>query len=46
MIVYSNHADQNSRRVAAELGASYFFDKMMDADKLRLLLQEIASSGT
>ena len=45
-IVYSNHADPASRRVAAELGAAYFFDKMQDAEKLRLLLQEIASSGT
>ncbi len=45
-IVYSNHADENSRRVAAQFGASYFFDKMLDADKLRLQLQEIATSGT
>ena len=43
-IVYSNHADEITRRVATELGASYFFDKMKDADKLRLLLQEIGSS--
>jgi DNA-binding NarL/FixJ family response regulator len=45
-IVFSNHADEGSRHAAAQLGASYFFDKMQDADKLRLLLQDIADSET
>jgi DNA-binding NarL/FixJ family response regulator len=45
-IVYSNHTDENSRRVAKQLGASYFLDKMLDTDKLRQLLQDIADSGT
>lgn len=44
-IVYSNHADQNSRRLAAQFGVSHFFDKMLDAEKLRLLLQDIAAAG-
>jgi hypothetical protein len=29
-IVYSNHAGANVRRLAAQLGASYFFDKTLD----------------
>jgi len=41
-IIFSNHADENSRRIAAQLGASHFLDKMQDADRLRELLQEIA----
>jgi len=45
-IVFSNHADENSRRAAAQLGATYFFDKMMDADGLRLLLLEIGAGVT
>jgi DNA-binding NarL/FixJ family response regulator len=45
-IVFSNHADKSSRRAAAQLGASYFFDKMMDADGLRLLLQELGAGVT
>lgn len=44
-IVYSNHTDENSRRVASELGASYFFDKMQDTDELRRVLQGFAISG-
>jgi two-component system, OmpR family, response regulator len=43
-IVYSNHADDSSRRAATQFGAEYFFDKMLDAEKLRLLLQEMAAS--
>lgn len=45
-IVYSNHANEIIRRVAAQFGVSHFFDKTLDADKLRLLLQEIAVSET
>lgn len=45
-IVYSNHASSNIRRVAVQLGASYFFDKTMDTPKLRPLLEELAASGS
>jgi DNA-binding NarL/FixJ family response regulator len=45
-IVFSNHADENSRRIAMQLGAAFFFDKMTDAEKLRSVLQEIATSRT
>jgi len=45
-IVYSNHTDENSRRVAMQLGATRFLDKMQDTDKLRLLLQDIAATAT
>ena len=42
-IVFSNHADEKSRRIATQLGATYFLDKTSDVDKLRPLLQEIAA---
>lgn len=43
-IVYSNHASPNIRRVAVQLGASYFLDKTLDTPKLRPLLEELAGS--
>ena len=45
VIVFSNHADEISRRVAMELGAAYFLDKTSDADKLRPLLEEISAEA-
>lgn len=42
-IVYSNHSSANVRRLAVRLGASYFFDKTMDAPKLRPLLEELSA---
>jgi DNA-binding NarL/FixJ family response regulator len=44
-IVFSNHADETSRRIAMQLGAAYFFDKTSDADKLRPLLQDISAAN-
>ncbi len=44
-IVYSNHADEATRQTALRLGAAHVFDKTMDVDNLRLLLQKIASTG-
>jgi DNA-binding NarL/FixJ family response regulator len=44
-IVYSNHASANIRRVAVQLGASYFLDKTLDTPKLRPLLEELAASA-
>ncbi len=41
-IVYSNHVGANVRRLAAQFGASYFFDKTMDTPKLRVLLEELS----
>ena len=41
-IVYSNHASPSIRRLAAQLGASYFFDKTLDTPKLRLLLENLS----
>lgn len=43
-IVYSNHASANIRRVAVQLGASYFFDKTLDTPKLRPLLEGLTNS--
>jgi DNA-binding NarL/FixJ family response regulator len=45
-IVFSNHADENSRRIAMQFGAAYFFDKTREADQLRPLLQDISASKT
>ena len=42
-IVYSNHAGTNVRRLAAQFGASYFFDKTLDTPKLRPLLEELSA---
>lgn len=44
-IVYSNHASANIRRVAVQLGASYFLDKTLDTPKLRPLLEELTASA-
>jgi DNA-binding NarL/FixJ family response regulator len=44
-IVFSNHADETSRRSAMQLDAAYFFDKTSDADKLRPLLQDISAQA-
>lgn len=43
-IVYSNHASPNIRRLAAQFGASYFFDKTLDTPKLRQLLERLSAS--
>ena len=43
-IVYSNHAGTNVRRAAAQLGASFFFDKTLDTPKLRPLLEKLSSA--
>jgi DNA-binding NarL/FixJ family response regulator len=44
-IVYSNHASASIRRLAAQLGAAYFFDKTMDTPKLRMLLENLSLSA-
>jgi len=44
-IVYSNHAGDNVRQLAAQFGATHFFDKTMDPRKLRQLLEELAASA-
>jgi DNA-binding NarL/FixJ family response regulator len=41
-IVYSNHAGANIRRLAAQFGASHFFDKTLDTPKLRVLLEHLS----
>ena len=41
-IVYSNHVGANIRRLAAQFGASYFFDKTLDTPKLRVLLEHLS----
>jgi DNA-binding NarL/FixJ family response regulator len=43
-IVYSNHAGTNVRRVAAQFGAAYFFDKTLDTPKLRPLLEKLTAA--
>src|SRR5258706_10781868 len=43
-IVYSNHAGTNVRRAAAQLGASFFFDKTLDTRKLRPLLEKLSAA--
>jgi DNA-binding NarL/FixJ family response regulator len=44
-IVYSNHAGTNVRRAAAQLGASFFFDKTLDTPKLRPLLEKLSAAA-
>lgn len=44
-IVYSNHAGANVRRVAAQFGASYFFDKTLDTPKIRPLLEKLTAAA-
>ena len=44
-IVYSNHVDDSTRHAAMELGAAHVFDKTLDIDNLRQLLQDIAVSA-
>lgn len=44
-IIYSNHASESIRRLAAQLGASYFFDKTLDTPKLRPLLEKLSSAA-
>ena len=43
-IVYSNHAGANVRRLAAQFGTSYFFDKTLDTPKLRPLLERLTAA--
>ena len=43
-IVYSNHAGSNVRKAAAQLGASFFFDKTLDTPKLRPLLEKLSAA--
>ena len=43
-IVYSNHVNSNIRRLAARSGASFFFDKTLDAPQLRLLLEKLSAA--
>ncbi len=42
-IVYSNHVGANIRRLAAQFGASYFFDKTLDTPQLRTLLERLSA---
>ena len=44
-IVYSNYAGTNVRRLAAQFGASYFFDKTLDTPKLRPLLEKLTAAS-
>jgi len=44
-IVYSNHAGTNVRNAAAQLGATYFFDKTLDTPKLRPLLEQLSAAA-
>jgi two-component system, OmpR family, response regulator len=43
-IVYSNHAGTSVRKAAAQLGASFFFDKTLDTPKLRPLLEKLSAA--
>lgn len=43
-IVYSNHASATMRRMAVQLGTSYFLDKTLDTPKLRPLLEELTGA--
>jgi two-component system, OmpR family, response regulator len=43
-IIYSNHVGPNIRRLAAKLGATYFFDKSLDTPQLRTLLEGLSAS--
>jgi len=42
-IVFSNHVGTNIRSLAAQFGASYFFDKTLDTPKLRGLLEQLSA---
>lgn len=44
-IVYSNHASAGVRRLAAQFGASHFFDKTLDTPKLRPLLEKLSAAA-
>ncbi len=44
-IIYSNHVRPNIRRIAARLGAAYFFDKTLDTPRLRELLETLSATG-
>lgn len=44
-IVYSNHVGANMRRLAAQFGATHFFDKTLDTPKLRLLLEHLSGAA-
>jgi CheY-like chemotaxis protein len=41
-IVFSNHVGANIRGLAAQFGASYFFDKTLDTPRLRVLLERLS----
>jgi len=41
-IVYSNHVSANMRRLAAQFGAEFFFDKTLDTPQLRHLLERLS----
>ncbi len=43
-VIYSNYVGQNIRRLAAQYGASYFFDKSLDTPQLRRLLEIVSAS--
>jgi DNA-binding NarL/FixJ family response regulator len=43
-IVYSNHVSPNIRHLAAQFGASHFFDKTLDTPKLRVLLERLSAA--
>ena len=43
-IIYSNHVRPSVRRVAARLGAAYFFDKTLDTPQLRVLLESLSAA--
>lgn len=43
-IIYSNFAGENIRRLAAQCGASYFFDKTLETPQLRRLLEVVSAS--
>jgi DNA-binding NarL/FixJ family response regulator len=44
-IIYSNHVGPNIRRLAAKLGAAYFFDKSLDTPQLRVLLEHLSAKA-
>ena len=45
-IIYSNHVGANIRRLAAQFGASYFFDKTLDTRQLRNLLVRLSAPAS
>ncbi len=44
-IVYSNHVSPNIRSLAAQFGATHFFDKTLDTPKLRVLLEHLSAGA-